>query len=354
MVQAHLIASILSVAQPDVPRPPSVLFIRGATRSGGFLEAETDFDRTEHLADINNASTQPGNHGWHELAQLLRDSGFNVTQRIEPLEQVPPMHGLTQGAPIAFENINLSVYDVIVMGSNNAVYPQASIDAFERYVLDGGGALFISDASFGSNWADASNSDQQFLDRFGWVIQQDIDTYDLRRADADFLEPQHPILIGVDAIEGEGVSPGVWLGADVSGITSTPIVRALPGAITRNNDSIPGSVRDVTPTDYAAAVARGGCGRIAIHFDRNTFFNANGAGTDLNKLDHRSYAVNLFHWLAQGGADLDGDADADFDDILSYLVAFGASDPRADLAAPYGEFDITDVLAYIDLFQRCR
>ena len=159
MLQIHVITSVLSVSQPNVPHPPSVLFVRGAPRSGGFLEAESDFDRTEHLADINNDSTQPGNHGWHELAELLRAYGFGVTQIIEPLESVPPMHGLTQGRPIEFETMDLSVFDVIVMGSNNAVYSQASIDAFEQYILNGGSALFISDASFGSNWADASNSD---------------------------------------------------------------------------------------------------------------------------------------------------------------------------------------------------
>ena len=112
MLQIHVITSVLSVSQPNVPHPPSVLFVRGAPRSGGFLEAESDFDRTEHLADINNDSTQPGNHGWHELAELLRADGFGVTQIIEPLESVPPMHGLTQGRPIEFETMDLSVFDV--------------------------------------------------------------------------------------------------------------------------------------------------------------------------------------------------------------------------------------------------
>ena len=41
----------------------TVLFIRGADRSGGFLEADDDAERTEQLADINNASTANGNHG---------------------------------------------------------------------------------------------------------------------------------------------------------------------------------------------------------------------------------------------------------------------------------------------------
>ena len=354
MIQAHLIASILTVSQPDVSRSPSVLFVRGAPRSGGFFEADTDAQRTEHLADIHNTSTIPGNHGWSELAELLRSHGYSVSQITEPLEPQAPMHGPTSGAPIPFEIMDLSVYDVIVMGSNNAVYSPASIDAFEQYIRSGGSALFIADAGFGSHWADASSSDQQFLDRFGWVIQQDLGVYDLRREDNDFIEPDHPVLLGVDAIEGEGVSPGVWLGADVPGVHTSPLVRAQPGAMTRNNDGVPGSVRPVALTDASLIVAHAECGRIALHFDRNTFFNTNGAGTDLNQLDHRVYAQNLFAWLARGGADLNLDRVTDFDDLLLFLVAFVNEDPGSDLTAPFGVFDITDILAYLELFERCR
>jgi len=39
-------------------------------------------------------------------------------------------------------------------------------------------------------------------------------------------------------------------------------------------------------------------GRIAGHFDRNTFFNTNGAGTDITRFDNLQYALNLFAWLA--------------------------------------------------------
>ena len=45
---------------------PVILFVRGATRSGGFLEATSDAGRTEQLADINNTSTATGNHGDHD------------------------------------------------------------------------------------------------------------------------------------------------------------------------------------------------------------------------------------------------------------------------------------------------
>ncbi|MFI4896335.1 MAG: GC-type dockerin domain-anchored protein [Phycisphaerales bacterium JB059] len=350
MIDVGLVSALL--AAPPPPASPQVLFVRGADRSGGFFEAENDADRTEQLADIDNTSTAPGNHGWFELAEELRNIGFDVSQIIEPLEDHPPATGLTRGDHIDFEAMDLSHYDVIVMGSNNAVYDTEAIDAFEAYIRAGGAALFISDAGFGSNWADASDSDQQFLDRFGWTIQQDLGVYAVSRDEGDFLEPGHPVLRGVDVFEGEGVSPGIGVSPDTDGMTTFPLVRATPDGITRDNDGIPGTVRAVRPTDSALIVGEAGCGRLAVHFDRNTFFNLNGAGTDLNKLDHRQYALNLFRWLADPGADRDRDGILSFDDILHYLNAFAHLDPSADLAPPFAHHDLSDLLAFLRLFNR--
>ncbi|MEL7471692.1 MAG: GC-type dockerin domain-anchored protein [Planctomycetota bacterium] len=285
---------------------PRVLFVRGAERSGGFFEAGNDAGLTEQLADINNTATGGGNHGWFEFAEALRADGFVVEQIIEPLEVGAPSTGQTDGAPIAFESIDLSVYDALVFGSNNAVYPSASVDAVEAYVRTGGAAMFISDANFGSDWPDASTSDQFFLDRFGWVMQQDRGTYRLGRADGDFLEPDAAILANVDDIDGEGVSPIVVPTTDLPGVESLLVVRANPGSQTRNNDSTSGqgSSRPVGPQDAALAVAFVECGRIAGHYDRNTFFNLNGAGTSINRFDNMAYAVQLVRWLAIDPADI--------------------------------------------------
>src|SRR6476619_1988111 len=84
---------------------PVILFVRGADRSGGFLEANNDAGRTEQLADINNASTAAGNHGWATLAGTLRDAGYVVEQIKEPLEANAPATGQTTGAPIKFETM---------------------------------------------------------------------------------------------------------------------------------------------------------------------------------------------------------------------------------------------------------
>lgn len=351
----RLISAIpVAVLAADVLAQPRVLFIRGADRSGGFFEADTDFERTEHLGDITNQSTANGNHGWYELAELLRDDGFVLEQISESVEAGAPGSGSTQGEHIGLETMDLSAYDVIVMGSNNAVYDAAAIDAFEAYILGGGAALFISDAGFGSGWPDAANSDQQFLDRFGWTMQQDFGFYTVERAEGDFLVPNHPILDGVDTIEGEGESPLVRPSKDVAGVSTTIVVRAKPGDRTRNNNGNPGTFRDITPDDAATLIATAGCGRLAGHFDRNTFFNQSGAGTNINKYDHRAYALNLFRWLAAAGggaADLAEPYGAlDYTDVLAFVLAFAGEESVADLAPPYGVWDFSDVFAFLEAF----
>lgn len=310
-------SALNAATEPDVPEPPRILFVRGAERSGGFFEGNNDAALTEQLADITNQATNGGNHGWFELAQTLRDIGFATDQAIEPLEPNAPATGLTDGAPLPFDQMELTRYRVIVLGSNNAVYQPAQIDAIEQYVRAGGGLLLISDANFGSDWPDASTSDQQFLDRFGWVMQQDQGTYQLRRNDGDFLVPDHPILAGVSVFDGEGVSPIVVPETDIPGVRSTIVVRAKPGANTRNNDTTSGrgSSRPVGPRDAALAIGYAGAGRLAGHIDRNTFFNLNGAGTNINRFDNRTYAENLFRWLAFGEHDRDNDLDVDTDDL---------------------------------------
>ncbi len=349
IVPAPAVAGTAPGPGPESGDGPAILFVRGADRSGGFLEAGNDAARTEQLADITNTSTSGGNHGWFELAELLRANGFVVSQIAEPLEADAPATGPTTGAPLDFASLDLSAYDAVVLGSNNADYSapfgQQQVDAIEAYVRSGGGVLFISDANFGGSWSDAPTSDQAFLDRFGWTMQQDRGTYALRRSDGDFVTPDHPIVVGtdgntiIDVIDGEGVSPIVVPEIDTApGVVSTIVIRARPGQQTRNNDRFPGqgTSRAVGPRDATLAVATVGAGpdagRIAGHIDRNTFFNLNGAGTNINRFDNAAYAVNLFTWLVGPQSNPCGPA------------------CPADLALPCGVLDLADVSAFIDAF----
>ena len=53
--------------------------------------------------------------------------------------------------------------------------------------------------------------------------------------------------------------------------------------------------------DASLLVAQAGLGKIAGHFDRNTFFNQGGVGSDITRFDNETYAINLFNWLAAMG-----------------------------------------------------
>lgn len=277
----------------------NVLFIRGADRSGGFLEANNDAERTEQLADIFNQSTSGGNHGWFELAQTLLDNGFSVEQMIEPLEAGAPSSGQTTGAPIPFDTLDLNPYDVIVFGSNNAAYTSSQVDAVEDYLRGGGGAIFISDANFGSDWADASNSDQPFLSRFGLTARQDRGTYSI--TSGEFVDPSHPILENINAFDGEGVTP-INVGSTLPAGVEVSILAVAEGTMRINEPPFgnqnQGSVTTPGSQDAALLAATIDEGRLVGHFDRNTFFNLNGAGTNINRFDNEQFALNLFTWAA--------------------------------------------------------
>lgn len=280
----------------------TILFVRGADRSGGFSEAVNDTQRTEELADINNTSTASGNHGWGTLASLLRSQGYTVQQMNEPLESGAASTGQTTGAPIQFQNLNLSKYAAIVMGSNNASYGTAQVDALDTYVRNGGGVLFVSDGNFGSSWADSPSSDNAFLSRYGLAFNQDNGQYTLSRSGGDFVDAGNPILIGVNAYDGEGVSPVRVSTSPPAGVTVDRIVDAQ-GATYDNNPASSanhsrGTARSVDSHDATLATAFAGAGRVAAFFDRNTFFNANGAGTDISNNNNRQLAINLFNFIA--------------------------------------------------------
>ncbi len=296
---ALFFTSVIGIADVLGQEAGSVLFVRGADRSGGFLEAGNDFERTEHLADINDTNTNSGNKGWYELAQTLIANGFSVDQMAEPVESGAPVTGQTTGAPLPFDTMNLTPYDVIVFGSNNATYTTGQVDAVENYIRGGGGAIFISDANFGSDWADASNSDQHFLDRFGLTVRQDLGTYQVDNS--EFVTPTHPILDNVSVFDGEGVTPFGVNRSLPTGVNVT-ILALHEGAVRLNlppfgSDNV-GPAQPASANDAALVAATVDTGRVVGHFDRNTFFNNNGVGSSINNLDNMQLALNLFTWVA--------------------------------------------------------
>ncbi|XAM00592.1 hypothetical protein OT109_04210 [Phycisphaeraceae bacterium D3-23] len=315
MPKLHLplfIAALLCLITPPA-HAQHILFVRGADRSGGFLEAGNDDSRTEHLAGIDNDADFRGNHGWSQLANLLTEHGYTLTQITETVEP-GNTQGQSQGEPIDFASMDLSQYDAIVFGSNNARYTEAQVDAIEQYLREGGGAIFISDTNFGGDWADAPDSDRPFLERFGLTVNQDHGTYTLDRADGEFTLPDHPILQGVDTFDGEGVTP-ITVPADPADLPEGVAVQVLvpaQGQVRRNHAPFGhknlGPTTDATPQDAALLTATIDQGRLVGFFDRNTFFNQHGAGTNLHRFNNTQLALNLFAWVTDNDGKGEGES----------------------------------------------
>jgi hypothetical protein len=312
---ATAVTTLLAAAEHAIAEaaPKRVLFVIGGSNTAAGRDSGTIAERDEHRSEITNHSTATGNHGWGELATALNGAGYLTEQVAEGAG--PATGDRNTGTPLAFDTMDLSPYAAIVLGSNNATYSAGQVDAIEAFVRGGGGLLLISDANFGAvwnstantTWQDASNSDQQFADRFGLRVNQDRGTYEVTRSSGNFLVPAHPLLTGVNGIHGEGVTP-VSLGTPVPGVHAQIIVR-VPSQYTLRENLPPfdaagqGDTRNSTAADGVVAIALAGAGRVVGHFDRNTFFNDGGGGSDIHRSGNLQYALNLFGWLT-AGADL--------------------------------------------------
>src|SRR5439155_1912910 len=209
---------------------------------------------------------------------------YNLTQWADTDPAVNP---LTLGTLIH--------YDLVVLGSNNRRFDPKEAAAVDTYLRRGGALLAFSDSRFGLSPDRGSNalgagelSDNDLLGQYGISVQHD--NYQVVVADKSrFANPSHPVLAGLHSFKGEGVS--------LIHVTAPPAQILVRGDGLLLTDG-----HTVTGPDYAiTVVVQVGTGRVAVTFDRNTFFNAGvgSDGTDLDELDNRAYARNLFNWLAR-------------------------------------------------------
>ena len=125
-------------------------------------------------------------------------------------------------------------------------------------------------------------------------MKQDKGTYTI--SSSEFKIADHPIFENVSTFDGEGVSPITLANDQVDGVQSTILAPAK--SIVRQN-TVTGKGPSEFPNFMAASliVATVGEGRIAGHFDRNTFFNTNGTDTNIHNYNNKQYAINLYRWL---------------------------------------------------------
>ena len=225
--------------------------------------------------------TETGPDGYAQLAETLGLLGFTPEERPDTGPSVNP---LTQAL--------LSQFNIVVFGSNNRRFTVEEQAEVLGYVKTGGAIFLFSDYQFGPS-PDSERrvpgagdlSDNDILQHFGMALEPDNFQEFLATSDR-FLDPKHTILRGVSSFKGEGC-----------GMIR---VERDPGRILVRGDGIPLSDGSITDRTYAiTAIAEVGLGRIAVTFDRNTFFNAGvkSGGTDLSEYDNYLYAINLFLWL---------------------------------------------------------
>lgn len=258
--------------QPTRPTLTRILFLYGSVPPG------TD---PNDMVRIGNA----GRNGYAQLADLLQtEQGHNLTELADTDPAVNPLTSLM-----------LAQYDLLVLGSNNRRFSAKEAVVVASYVQGGGSVFAFSDSRFGLSPDRENNalgagelSDNDLLDQFGMTIQHD--NYQVVAADSSrFADPSHPILAGLGSFKGEGVSL-----IRVDGPPAQILVRG-DGLLLTDGHTLTGKNYAIT------AIAQVGQGRVAVTFDRNTFFNAGvgSDGTDLSELDNRNYARNLFNWLAR-------------------------------------------------------
>jgi hypothetical protein len=216
--------------------------------------------------------------GFSQLGEVLQVIGFSAATEVVD-------------ATTTVDAQLLAPHGIVVLGSNRRVFTPAEESTLENFVRNGGGLVSYADSTFGPGNV---QSDNQILTRFGLLSASD-----------NFGGPvvagtftTHPISTGLSGgIGGEGVSL-----VEIVGNGIDPVVNVAP-CILNGGACLPYPVPAPSglpnPTFSACAAVSAGLGRAVATFDRNTFFNWPGYGSNLFDRSNLAYAVNLF--LYAGG-----------------------------------------------------
>lgn len=253
-----------------------VRFIRGADGTGGGRGGGEDL----HLSDIDDAEHPQGFATFTALIEGLDSASYEVDQMVE---------GEFGSLSEALDGV-----DVVVLGSNNADYTSSDAEALASFVRRGGGALVFNDANYGTDDADAPESDNTLLAPFGLAINQD-DGEEGASSPADVAVEGSPLLEGVEGI--------AWVGAGAVTLTGDApdaeprILIGLPAGTEVVSDAEADVTRPAEPgRDAAVAVVEYGGGRVVAVLDRDLFFNP--GGVSLDTASNRAFAANAIEWLA--------------------------------------------------------
>jgi hypothetical protein len=194
-----------------------------------------------------------------------------------------------------FNAATLKPYALVVLGSNARALGKAEVSVLTSYLAQGGSVLTYADSQYGpNNWA----SDNSFLGQFG--IQVLTDNFQ-PAVDITDVVSTHPIMAGVKAIRGEGLSQFVIHAANKAARANQVLAQCSPP--TRSGCALaPAEQAQVKAGDSVVCVVvreNAAGGRLAGVCDRNWFQNGPGPGSDLDQADDRLFARNLFRWLSK-------------------------------------------------------
>jgi hypothetical protein len=269
--------------------PPRLLFLRGTLDSVG--ADGIDNNQLSDIADlVTNAKAGKGYGVW---TQLLLDQGYEVSQLEEGGNREAAL-------PVNLARANLKQYAAVVFGSNNSGYSADDIKAVTDYVAGGGGVLFMADRNWGPKSGAASASDSLFLKQWGITMQQDNGQTETH-TQADFKQPDHPILQSVLGFSSFGVSAcSIGTVPSGAGLKAPPTVLVPFTSSVQLNTEVgkDGPQQPADPTrDGALVIAEPGNGRVACLYDRDMFFNFT---INDPKQSQATLGVNLINWLATG------------------------------------------------------
>jgi hypothetical protein len=217
----------------------------------------------------------PSPYGFAALASLLVTVGFSqATEVVDTAVTVSPQL--------------LAPHGVVVVGSNQKAWTTPEVDAIESFVRAGGGLVPYSDSMFGPG---SVASDNQVLGRFGLLTTPD--NFGGPVLATSFVP--HPISAGLPfGVKGEGVSILEIVGNGTDVVTNVVPCLSNNGACFPYPFVAPSGASN--PVYSACAAVDASLGRVVATFDRNTFFNFPGTGTNITEASNASYAINLFLW----------------------------------------------------------
>ncbi|HYC76516.1 MAG TPA: hypothetical protein VEI02_02710 [Planctomycetota bacterium] len=275
--------SLTGATRLNLTSPGGVLFIQGVQNPFCFgVQARVDDDTFV---------------GFSQLKLHLLLAGFTTVDEIEHTAQAR----LTPAT--------LAGYRVVVLAANRTPFDPSEVAALEAFVRGGGGLIALADSLFSTDTVpgascftvvandDAYVADNLALAPFGVAVLPD--NFALTARVTSFVD--HPTVRGVvNGFEGEGMS----LPAIVGGNTGDDLVTLVAPAT--DNPTIDPNPCGPNPTAGcghaknvgALVTVEAGLGRVAVTFDRNTFLNPPGFGTDLYRASNLVYAINLFYWTA--------------------------------------------------------